>query len=151
MQVTARIDYAVRALLELAAAPDGRATRDELAAAQGIPARYLESILLQLRQAGLLVGQRGSGGGYVLSRTPERITVAEVSRAVDGPLALVQGRRPEDVVYQGASSHLGGLWVGLRAAIRSVLEHVTLADLASGRLPPEVAALVSDPEAWLPH
>jgi Rrf2 family protein len=150
VQVTARIDYAVRALLELAAG-EGRVTRDELAAAQDIPPRYLESILLQLRQAGLVVGQRGSSGGYVLGRPPEEITVAEVSRAVDGPLALVQGQRPEQIRYEGTGANLGELWIGLRAAVRSVLETVTIADLLAGDLPDTVRALVDDPDAWLPH
>jgi Rrf2 family protein len=148
VQVTARIDYAVRALLELAAADDRRVTRDELAAAQQIPPRYLESILLQLRQGGLVVGQRGSSGGYRLGRPADTITVAEVSRAVDGPLALVQGLRPEHTRYEGAGQHLGELWVGLRAALRSVLENVTIADLLSGDLPSSVKALTADPDAW---
>lgn len=148
MQVTARIDYAVRALLELAGRDGERVTRDDLADAQGIPRRYLESILLQLRREGLVVGQRGAAGGYRLGRPADRITVADVSRAVDGPLALVQGQRPEHISYDGTSRHLGELWIGLRAAVRSVLESVTLADLLAGRLPPEVAALVADPDAW---
>jgi len=150
VQVTARIDYAVRALLELAAA-DERMTRDELAARQDIPPRYLESILLQLRQAGLVVGQRGAAGGYTLGRPAEAISVAEVSRAVDGPLALVQGLRPEQTSYEGAGRHLGELWVGLRAAVRSVMESVTIADLLAGDLPAGVRALVDDPDAWVPH
>ena len=116
MQVTARIDYAVRALLELASSDAGRVTRDELADAQDIPRRYLESILLQLRREGLVVGQRGATGGYRLGRPADQITVADVSRAVDGPSALVQGQRPEHIEYEGTSRHLGELWVGLRAA-----------------------------------
>jgi Rrf2 family protein len=151
MQVTARIDYAVRALLELASAPTSRMTRDELAEAQDIPPRYLESILLQLRQGGLLIGQRGSGGGYTLGRGADKITIADVSRAVDGPLALVQGQRPEHIVYEGSSANLGELWIGLRAAIRSVMENVTIADLLSGELPATLRTLIDDPEAWLPH
>jgi Rrf2 family protein len=151
MQVTARIDYAVRALLELASEPDRRMTRDELAEAQDIPPRYLESILLQLRQSGLLIGQRGAGGGYRLGRPADKLTIAEVSRAVDGPLALVQGQRPEHIVYEGSSANLGDLWIGLRAAIRSVMENVTIADLLSGELPPLVRQLVDSPDAWLPR
>lgn len=151
MQVTAKVDYAVRALLELAARGDGRATRDELAAAQDIPPRYLEAILGQLRQAGLVRGQRGASGGYTLGRAASEITIAEVSRAVDGPLSLVQGERPESVSYDGASEHLVELWIGLRAAVRSVLEGVTIADVLAGRLPPDVQRLVDDPEAWLPR
>ncbi|MCZ7534860.1 MAG: Rrf2 family transcriptional regulator [Acidimicrobiia bacterium] len=151
MQVTARVDYAVRALLELAAGGVGRLTRDELAAAQGIPPRYLEAVLLQLRQAGIVSGRRGSTGGYSLGRPADEISVAEVSRAVDGPLALVQGQRPEDVVYAGACRHLPDLWIGLRAAVRSVMESVTIADLLSGELPRAVRDLVDDPDAWLPR
>lgn len=151
MQVTAKVDYAVRALLELAASDGGRVTRDELAAAQNIPPRYLEAVLLQLRQAGLVSGQRGAAGGYTLGRPAEEISVAEVSRAVDGPLALVQGQRPEHVTYVGASLHLNELWIGLRAAVRSVMEAVTIADLLRDDLPPTVRALVDDPDAWQPR
>jgi len=151
VQVTAKVDYAVRALLELAASPDCRATRDELASAQRIPPRYLETVLAQLRQAGLVVGQRGATGGYSLGREAAKITIAEVSRAVDGPLALVQGQRPENVTYAGNSEHLAELWIGLRAAVRSVMESVTLADLLRGELPAEVRTLVDDPDAWEPR
>ncbi len=151
MQVTAKVDYAVRALLELAASPEGRATRDQIAAAQSIPPRYLETVLSQLRNAGLVVGQRGAAGGYSLGRAPDAITIAEVSRTVDGPLALVQGQRPENVRYEGTSEHLADLWIGLRAALRSVMETVTLADLLSGDLPPAVRILVDDPDAWAPR
>ena len=151
VQVTAKVDYAVRALLELAARDDGRATRDELAVAQDIPPRYLEAILGQLRQAGILTAQRGSSGGYTLGRDAERITIAEVSRAVDGPLSLVQGERPENVSHDGVSAHLVELWIGLRAAVRSVLETVTIADVLAGQLPPEVRRLVDDPDAWQPR
>jgi Rrf2 family protein len=149
VQVTARIDYAVRALLELASSEAGRVTRDELADAQEIPRRYLESILLQLRRSGLVIGQRGASGGYVLGRPADQISIAEVSRAVDGPLALVQGQRPEHIRYEGTSQHLGELWVGLRAAVRSVMETVTIADLLAGHLPDEVKVLVANPDAWL--
>lgn len=149
--MTAKVDYAVRALLELAASEEGRATRDELAVAQDIPPRYLEAVLTQLRQAGLVVGQRGASGGYSLGRPAEEISVAEVSRAVDGPLALVQGQRPENVSYHGTSEHLADLWIGLRAAVRSVMEAVTIADVLRGELPTEVRLLVEDPDAWEPR
>jgi Rrf2 family protein len=151
VQVTAKVDYAVRALLELAASDAGRMTRDELAAAQDIPPRYLEAVLLQLRQTGLVTGQRGSSGGYSLGRAADEISVAEVSRAVDGPLALVQGQRPERVTYAGKSQHLNELWIGLRAAVRSVMETVTIADLLRGELPSAVRSLVDDADAWQPH
>lgn len=151
MQVTAKVDYAVRALLELAASDPDRVTRDQLAAVQDIPPRYLEAVLLQLRQAGLVAGQRGSSGGYSLGRPADEISVAEVSRAVDGPLALVQGQRPEHVTYAGTSQHLQELWIGLRAAVRSVMEAVMIADLLRGELPAGVRSLVDDAEAWQPH
>lgn len=151
MQVTAKVDYAVRALLELAASEGGRVTRDQLATAQDIPPRYLEAVLLQLRQAGLVTGQRGSSGGYSLARPADEISVAEVSRAVDGPLALVQGQRPECVTYSGTSQHLQELWIGLRAAVRSVMEAVTIADLVGGELPSAVRSLVDDADAWQPR
>ena len=151
MQVTARVDYAVRTLLELAARPDGRVTRDELAEAQLIPRRYLEVVLSQLRTSGLVLGQRGSSGGYQLGRPAAEISVADVSRAVDGPLALVQGRRPEHVNYIGSSAHLHELWIGLRAAVRLVMESVTIADLLTGELPSSVRALVDDPDSWQPR
>ncbi len=126
-------------------------TRDELATAQGIPPRYLEAVLLDLRKAGLVSGLRGKTGGYGLGRAADKIAVADVARAVDGPLALVQGLRPEAVSYVGASQHLHELWIGLRAAVRSVMETVTLADLLDGNLPAEVKALVADPESWISH
>lgn len=151
VQVTAKVDYALRALLELAASGGERVTRDELAVAQDIPPRYLEAVLLQLRQAGLVIGQRGSSGGYSLGRPADEISVAEVSRAVDGPLALVQGQRPERVTYAGTSQHLHELWIGLRAAVRSVMEAVTIADLLRGELPSAVRSLVDDADAWQPH
>lgn len=149
VQVTAKIDYALRALLELASSGSQRMTRDELAEAQDIPPRYLEAVLLDLRRAGIVIGQRGKAGGYGLGRPADEITVADVARAVDGPLALVQGQRPERVVYAGASQNLQELWIGLRAAVRSVLENVTLADLLRGELPAEVRLLLNDPQAWL--
>lgn len=151
MQVTARGDYAVRTLLELGARVDERLTRDELAVAQGIPRRYLEQVMTQLRHAGLVTAHRGASGGYTLARAPGDITVAEVLRSVDGPLALVQGERPENVQYEGASEHLAELWIGLRAAVRAVLEEVTVADLLAGDLPAAVRELVDDPDAWSPR
>ncbi len=148
MQVTARIDYALRALLALAAASPERLTRDDLSASQAIPPRYLEDILVALRHGGLVDAQRGNAGGYRLGRAADQITVADVARAVDGPLALVQGQRPEEVVYLPPSQHLGELWVGLRVAIRSVMERVTLTDLLANELPPVLRDLVADPDAW---
>lgn len=149
VQVSAKIDYALRALIELAAHDVVRMTRQELAEAQDIPPRYLEALLGDLRKAGLLFGQRGSSGGYQLARPAAEITVADVARAVDGPLTLVHGQRPEHRTYTGSSEHLHALWIGVRAAMRSVMETVTLADLVSGDLPADLQLLIDDPDAQL--
>ncbi|HKY14770.1 MAG TPA: Rrf2 family transcriptional regulator [Microthrixaceae bacterium] len=126
--MSAKIDCVVRALFELAAIePDEVLSRQDLATAQAIPSRYLEAILGQLCQAGLVVATGGAAGGYRLTRPSPEITVAEVSRAVDGPLTLVQGRRRGEIDYVGNARHLGDLWVGMRAAVRSVMESVSIA------------------------
>ncbi len=153
MRISAKADYAVRAAAELAAAsPGGRPVKGEqLAAAQGIPPRFLENILSDLRHAGLLQTRRGADGGYSLTRAPSAISVAEVLRSVEGPLAAVQGSRPEALHYQGAAARLPEVWVALRANLRAVLEHVTLADLAAGELPESVASLTTTADAWQPH
>lgn len=155
MHVSAKVDYAMRALLEIAAATEGDpgmlVKGEHLATSQKIPARFLEGILRQLRQAGIVASQRGADGGYRLARPAEQITVADVVRALDGPLADVRGDRPENAEYNGAAEHLKDVWVATRAALRGVLDHVTLADIASGRLPDEVTGLTHDPEAWSPR
>jgi len=151
VRVTAKVDYAVRAAVELAAAGDGPVKGERIAEAQGIPLKFLENILLELKHAGLVQSQRGAEGGYWLARPPAGITLAEVIRAVEGPIANVRGERPEQVEYAGASEQLRDVWIAVRASLRSVLEHVTVADVAAGRLPDEVARLASDPEAWQPH
>lgn len=149
MHISARTDYAVRAMLSLAAAgPVGTVTGQALAADQDLPQKFLEAILADLRRAGLVRSRRGPVGGYSLSRPPDAVTVGEVVRAVDGPLAVVRGERPEQAVYSGAAEHLGTVWVALRAAVRSVLDEVTLADVLSGRLPAQVQGLVEQPGAW---
>lgn len=148
MQVSAKIDYAMRAMLELAASRD-RLSRDAIAAMQDIPPRYLETILAQLRQAGLVSATRGAAGGFVLARDASSITVADVSRAVDGPLTLVQGQRPETVSYPGSTRSLQDLWVGLRASMREVMEGVTLDDLVNGNLPAHLRELLAHDDAWL--
>lgn len=152
MQVSAKLDYAVRAMLELAAADPERRTRDQVAEAQEIPPKYLESILTALRQAGLVRSQRGPDGGFVLGTPPDTITVADVARAVEGPLTLVQGERPEELHYEdGNVETLTALWVAVRAALRSVLDAVTLADVLAGELPESVAAMIADDAAWSPR
>jgi Rrf2 family protein len=153
MRISAKADYAVRAAAELAAAePRGNPVKGEhLAAAQGIPQKFLENILADLRNAGLVRTRRGADGGYALTRPASEISVAEVLRAVEGPLAAVHGTRPEALRYGGAAARLPDLWVALRANVRAVLERVTLADLAEGELPERVADLTSTADAWQPH
>jgi Rrf2 family protein len=151
VHVTAKVDYALRAALELAAAGEGPVKGERIAEAQEIPLKFLENILLELRHHGLVQSQRGVEGGYWLSRPPEEITLAEVIRAVEGPLANVRGERPESVEYSGPAELLQEVWIAVRANLRAVLESVSLADLASGRLPEEVGSITRDPEAWEPH
>ena len=152
MQITAKSDYAMRALLTLAATGNGGLVKGEaLATAQRLPLRFLENIMLQLRRAGIVVSQRGADGGYGLARAPEKITIAEVLRAIDGPLAQVRGLRPEAAEYVGAAEHLQQVWVAVRASLRGVLEAVTLADVVAGELPPAVQKLAQNPDNWQPH
>ena len=151
MRVSAKADYAVRATVELAAAGGGPLKRSLLAEAQDIPAGFLENILLDLRQADVIRSQRGAEGGYWLARPASEISIADVVRAVEGPLASVRGERPGELSFRGAAQPLEQLWVAVRASLRSVLESVTLADLAAGELPEEVAALARDPDAWAAH
>jgi Rrf2 family protein len=151
MRVSAKVDYAVRAGAELAAAGDGPVKGERIAQAQAIPLKFLENILLDLKHAGLVQSQRGVEGGYWLARPAEEISLADVIRAVEGPIANVRGVRPEQVEYRGAAEPLREAWIAVRANLRAVLETVTLADLATGRLPDEVAAIAADPEAWQPH
>lgn len=153
MRISAKADYAVRAATELAAASsEGRPVKGEqLASAQAIPHKFLENILADLRHAGLVRTRRGAEGGYALTRPAGDISLAEVLRAVEGPLAAVQGVRPESLRYTGAAARLPEVWVALRANVRAVLERVTLADLAAGELPDGVAALTAPGDAWQPH
>jgi Rrf2 family protein len=153
MRITAKADYAVRAVAELAAAEgEGRPVKGEqLAAAQDIPQNFLENILTELRRAGIVRTRRGADGGYFLARPARDINVAEVLRAVEGPLAAVQGTRPESLSYNGAAAHLPEVWVALRASLRDVLEHVTLDELAAGRLPKVVKEKTRVKDAWRPH
>ncbi|HYV15710.1 MAG TPA: Rrf2 family transcriptional regulator [Conexibacter sp.] len=149
MRISAKTDYAVRAVVELAAASDEHPVKSErIATAQDIPLRFLENILVQLRQAGIVNSRRGADGGYRLAQAPEEITVADVIRAIDGPLAGVGGERPEKLAFHGTAEPLRDVWVAVRASLRDVLEHVTLADLASGNLPEAVKAHTTDPDAW---
>jgi len=148
MHISAKSEYAMRALLTLAAQPGGPMTADQLAGAQSMPVKFLENILLDLRRGGLVVSQRGAEGGYRLARPAKDITAADVLRLIDGPLAEVRGARPESAAYEGPAAHLQEVWVAARASLRLVLERVTLADIVSGRFPRPVAKLVADPDAW---
>jgi len=142
----------VRAAIELADADREHPVKGErIAREQGIPMKYLENILGELKRSGLVGSQRGADGGYWLARRADRITVAELIRAVEGPLANVRGLRPEEVEFAGSAVPLQRMWVCVRASLRSVLEVVTVADLVAGELPPEVDALADDPDAWKPH
>lgn len=147
VHIPAKVDYGMRALLALAAAGEP-ATGEALARAQDLPPKFLGAILTDLRRAGLVVSQRGAAAGYRLARPAEDITVADVMRALDGPLAEVRGLLPEMTEYHGAAEHLQEVWVATRAALRSVLERVSLADVVAGRMPAPVARLTADPDAW---
>jgi Rrf2 family protein len=151
VRVSAKADYAVRAAIELAAAADGPVKGEQIANAQKIPLRFLENILGELKHARLVHSQRGAEGGYWLGRPPEEITLAEIIRAVEGPLASVRGERPEEIEYRGTSKPLQRVWIALRGSIREVLEGVTLADLVADELPEAVLELTERPEVWEPH
>jgi Rrf2 family protein len=151
VKISAKVDYAVRAAAELAAAPSGRLVKcEELARAQGIPLEFLENILREMRVAGLVIAQRGIDGGYALARPAAEITVAEVLDAVEGPIAGVQRTPLEDLAYPGAAARLVDVWIAMRASMRAVLGSVTLADLAAGDLPPSVLEIIAEAEAGLP-
>ena len=129
MRVSAKADYALRAVAELAAAEEGPLKRERIAAAQQIPMDYLENILLELKHVGIVQSQRGTSGGFRLARKPAEISLADVIRAVEGPIATVRGARPEDVAYSGAATGLRDVWIELRSSMRGVLEETSLADL----------------------
>ncbi len=148
MRISARADYAVRALIELAARSGEPVTAESISRAQGVPLKFLLGILGELRRAGLVRSQRGPSGGYLLDRAPGEITIADVMRAVDGPLASVQDAKPEDVSYPGPAARLQDVWIAVRASLRRVLEEVTIGHLLAGELPDEVEALTRSEDAW---
>ncbi|WP_129309337.1 Rrf2 family transcriptional regulator [Streptomyces sp. L2] len=149
MRISARADYAVRAVVELAVRQDdGPVKAEEIASAQDIPHKFLEGILTDLRRAEIVLSRRGGGGGHRLARDAARITVADVIRAVDGPIVSVRGERPTGLSYTGTAEPLLPLWIALRANVRRILEGVTLADLAADRLPEPVRRLAAEPAAW---
>jgi Rrf2 family protein len=157
VDISARTDYAIRALLMLAqSAPGAAGTRsvgvpvsaDTLARRQTLPHKFLEAILADLRRAGIVVSQRGPTGGYTLSRPAAEISLGDVFRAVDGPLAEVRGLRPHETSYDGVAQHLPIVWVAVRASLRRVLDGTSLEQLLTGELPADVRLLAQDPEAW---
>ena len=152
MRVSAKADYALRAVIELAViGSDGPVKGERVAQAQEIPLKFLENILGDLRHAGIVRSQRGVDGGYWLARPADEITVAEVIRGVEGPIANVRGVGPEQVEYAGSAERLRDVWIAVRANLRAVLEAVTVADLATGNLPRVITELAGDPDAWVSH
>jgi Rrf2 family protein len=150
VHIPAKVDYGMRALLALTDRGEP-ATAEALADEQQLPARFLGAILIDLRRAGIVSSQRGAEGGYRLARPARDVSVADVMRALDGPLAEVRGLRPEATRYEGAAVHLQDVWVAVRAALRNVLERVSLEDVVAGHLPRTVARLTEDPDAWEPR
>src|ERR1700733_3281201 len=148
MRLSARADYALRAAIELAASGGGHVTADSLARSQAIPGKFLEAILTQLRRAGLVHSQRGPDGGFWLGRAGGGTSLADITRAIDGPLVGVRGERPENLGYIGAAEPLQTVWIALRANERAILEDVTLEHIVSGHLPESVVKLADDPRAW---
>ncbi|MFT4083665.1 MAG: Rrf2 family transcriptional regulator [Nocardioides sp.] len=152
MRVSAKSDYALRALIEMAAREDGKAvSAEELGRAQDIPHGFLQAILADLRKAGIVISQRGQSGGWRLARTAESVSVADVIRAVDGPLVSVYGLRPEAVTYNDRADVLQHVWIAARDSLRSVFEEVSIAQLATRTLPEEVTSRTANDEAWQPH
>jgi Rrf2 family protein len=149
MHVTAKADYAIRAVVELADSSQASPRKvDEVARAQNIPVSFLENILTQLRSSGIVRSQRGPEGGYWLAHPASEVNLAQVIRAVEGPLVGVRGQRPEEIEYVGSAESLKQVWIALRANLRKVLEHVTIADVAAGKLPKQVLTLTQQEQAW---
>ena len=152
MRVSAKSDYALRALIEMAGRADGPpVSAEELGRLQTIPHGFLQAILADLRRAGVVVSQRGQSGGWRLGRPADEVSVADVIRAVDGPLVSVYGLRPESVTYNEKADVLQHVWIAARHSLRDVFEQVTIGQLASGKLPKAVTSRTSDDDAWQPH
>jgi Rrf2 family protein len=149
MRISAKADYAVRAAVELASAGDEPVKGEKLAESQEIPLQFLEHILLELKHARIVRARRGARGGYWLAKPPEDVTLADVIRAVEGPLANIQDSAPEATKYPGNAAPLRDVWIAVRASLRRVLEQVTLADLRDGTLPDEIGELIADEGAWI--
>jgi Rrf2 family protein len=151
VDISARVDYAVRAMLILSDAEaqgSGPVSIDSLATRQDLPRKFLEAIFADLRRAGLVLSRRGARGGYVLGRSSDDISIGDVFRAVDGPLAEVRGLRPHETEYHGVATHLPSLWVAVRASLREVLDGTSLESLRTGELPDPVQRLLTAPDAW---
>ena len=151
MQISAKTDYAIRALLNLAAHEPELVKVETIVQEQGLPRKFVEAILGELRRAQLVRSQRGAEGGYALARPASEITLGAVIRAVDGPLAEVRGLRPHETTYAGVAEHLPEVWIAVRSALRRVLDETTLAQVLTGKLPSTVRKMVQDPDAWLPR
>ena len=151
MEISAKTDYAVRALLSLAARAPDLVKVDVVTSEQALPRKFVEAILGELRRAGLVRSQRGADGGYALARPATEISIGAIIRAVDGPLAEVRGLRPDETAYEGVAEHLPEVWVAVRASLRRVLDETSLAQVLSGRLPAHVRRMVESPDAWLPR
>lgn len=149
MRISSKADYAVRAALELAAAAGGPLNAETISERQRIPQPFLKKILNELQRGNVVVSQRGREGGHRLARGADQITIADVLRAVEGPLANVRGLPPEETVYEGSAAKLQDVWIALRTNVREVLEHVTLADLVDDQLPQPIATLARFPESWV--
>jgi Rrf2 family protein len=149
MRISAKADYAVRAAVEMAVAGDEPVKGERIAEAQDIPLQFLEHILLELKHARLVRARRGARGGYWLARPPEEITLASLIRAVEGPLANIQDMAPEATQYPGSAKELTDVWIAVRASLRRVLEHVTVADLRDGKIPDDILDLTRDEGAWV--
>jgi Rrf2 family protein len=151
VQISAKTDYAIRALLNLAAREPELVKVDTIVREQGLPRKFVEAILGELRRAQIVRSQRGADGGYALARPASEITLGSVIRAVDGPLAEVRNLRPHETTYAGVAQHLPDVWVAVRSSLRRVLDEITLAQLLTGKLPAHVRRLVDEPDAWLPR
>ncbi|MGC0363851.1 Rrf2 family protein [Rhodococcus sp. 27YEA15] len=151
MRISAKSDYALRALIELAAHPDGLVSSEHLATSQQIPHKYLEAIMSELRQTSFVSSQRGTGGGHRLKRPAREVLVADVLRALNGPLVAIRGECPQDLGYNGSAENLQFVWVAMRAALRSILETVTLQDILDGNFPEYMQDLIKAPDAWVSH
>jgi Rrf2 family protein len=148
MRLSARADYALRAAIEIATVTEGHVTAEQVAARQGIPVKFLETILTQLRRAGLVRSQRGPDGGFWLAHPADQISLADIIRAIDGQLLGVRGERPENIGYIGAAEPLQTVWIALRASERAILDEVKLDQIVTGKLPERVTRLAEDPRAW---